>query len=90
MRALPFGVPKFMISTLASGQVKPFVGVRDIAMLNSVVDISGLNRIRRTVLANAAKAEVIAQAVRENEAELPGSFAVVAPDSIRLRRSGGA
>jgi uncharacterized protein (UPF0261 family) len=56
MRALPFGVPKLMVSTLASGQVKPFVGVRDILMLPSVVDISGLNRISRTVLANAAAA----------------------------------
>src|SRR3954471_6897040 len=56
MRALPFGVPKLMVSTLASGQVKPYVGVRDILMLNSVVDISGLNRISRTVLANAVGA----------------------------------
>lgn len=56
MRALPFGVPKVMVSTLASGQVKPYVGVRDILMLNSVVDLSGLNRISRTVLANAAAA----------------------------------
>jgi uncharacterized protein (UPF0261 family) len=56
MRALPFGVPKLMVSTLASGQVKPFVGVRDILMMHSVVDISGINRISRTVLTNAANA----------------------------------
>jgi uncharacterized protein (UPF0261 family) len=56
MRALPFGVPKLMVSTLASGQVKPYVGVRDILMMNSVVDVSGLNRVSRTVLANAAGA----------------------------------
>src|SRR5207249_913162 len=56
MRALPFGVPKLMVSTLAGGQVAPYVGVRDVAMLPSVVDISGLNRISRTVLANAAAA----------------------------------
>ena len=56
MRALPFGVPKLMVSTLASGQVKPFVGVRDIMMLHSVVDISGINRISRMVLLNAANA----------------------------------
>jgi uncharacterized protein (UPF0261 family) len=54
MRALPFGVPKVMVSTLASGQVRQYVGVRDILMLHSVVDISGLNRVSRTVLANAA------------------------------------
>jgi uncharacterized protein (UPF0261 family) len=58
MRALPFGIPKLMVSTLASGQVKPWVGVRDIFMLHSVVDISGLNRISRTVLTNAALAMV--------------------------------
>ena len=58
MRALPFGVPKLMVSTLASGQVQPYVGVRDICMMHSVVDISGLNRISRTVLANAAAAMV--------------------------------
>lgn len=56
MRALPIGVPKLMVSTLASGQVRPYVGVRDICMLHSVVDISGLNRISREVLANAAAA----------------------------------
>lgn len=56
MRALPFGVPKLMVSTLASGQVKSFVGVRDIMMMYSVVDISGLNRVSRTVLTNAANA----------------------------------
>src|SRR5262249_6889468 len=58
MRALPFGVPKLMISTLASGQVRPYVGVRDIMMLHSVVDISGLNRISRVVLSNAARAMI--------------------------------
>jgi uncharacterized protein (UPF0261 family) len=58
MRALPFGVPKLMVSTLASGQVRPYVGVRDILMMPSVVDISGLNRISRTVLTNAARAMI--------------------------------
>jgi uncharacterized protein (UPF0261 family) len=58
MRALPFGLPKLMVSTLASGQVRPYVGVRDIVMMHSVVDISGLNRISRTVLANAAHAMI--------------------------------
>jgi len=58
MRAMPFGVPKLMVSTLASGQTRPYVGERDIAMLYSVVDISGINRISRTVLTNAAMAMV--------------------------------
>jgi len=45
-----------MVSTLASGDVRAFVGAKDIVMLNSVVDILGLNRISRTVLAEAAHA----------------------------------
>jgi uncharacterized protein (UPF0261 family) len=56
MRALPFGIPKLMVSTLASGQVRQYVGVRDVLMMPSVVDISGLNRISQTVLTNAANA----------------------------------
>jgi uncharacterized protein (UPF0261 family) len=56
MRALPFGVPKLMVSTLASGQVRPYVGVRDVLMLHSVVDLCGLNRISRSVLERAALA----------------------------------
>jgi uncharacterized protein (UPF0261 family) len=68
MRALPFGVPKLMVSTLASGQVRPYVGVRDILMMHSVVDISGLNRISRTVLSNAAGAMI--GMVRQNPSRL--------------------
>jgi uncharacterized protein (UPF0261 family) len=74
MRALPFGIPKLMVSTLASGQVKPYVGVRDILMMHSVVDISGLNRISRAVLSNAAGA-IIGMVRRRAEpvADAPGS-----------------
>jgi uncharacterized protein (UPF0261 family) len=67
MRGLPFGIPKLMVSTLASGQVKPYVGVRDILMMHSVVDISGLNRISRTVLTNAARAMIGMVAGRAQE-----------------------
>lgn len=56
MRALPIGVPKLMVSTLAAGDVSHYVGAKDILMLNSVVDISGINRISRQVLGNAAAA----------------------------------
>jgi uncharacterized protein (UPF0261 family) len=56
MRALPLGIPKVMISTLAGGDVKPFVGLKDITMIPSIVDISGLNRISRKVIAQAAAA----------------------------------
>jgi uncharacterized protein (UPF0261 family) len=58
MRALPYGVPKLMVSTLASGQVAPYVGVRDILMMHSVVDLCGLNRFSRMVLVNAAHAMI--------------------------------
>jgi uncharacterized protein (UPF0261 family) len=56
MRALPLGVPKVMVSTLASGQVRQYVGTKDIFMLHAVVDLSGINRISRAVLRNAAAA----------------------------------
>lgn len=56
MRELPPGFPKVMISTLASGEVAHFVGSGDIMMINSIVDISGLNRISRAVLTRAAQA----------------------------------
>jgi uncharacterized protein (UPF0261 family) len=56
MRALPLGVPKVMVSTLASGMVRQYVGDKDIFMLNSVVDILGLNRVSRPVLSQAARA----------------------------------
>ena len=56
MRALPLGLPKVMVSTLASGMVRQFVGDKDIFMLNSVVDILGINRVSREVLSQAARA----------------------------------
>ncbi|MDB5392075.1 MAG: hypothetical protein JWM11_7721 [Planctomycetaceae bacterium] len=56
MRALPIGIPKLMVSTLASGQTRPYVGDKDILMLNSVVDIIGINRVSRLVLGEAARA----------------------------------
>ena len=56
MRALPFGVPKVMISTIAGGDVSAFVGSKDITMVPSIVDISGLNRLSRQVIVQAAAA----------------------------------
>ena len=56
MRALPVGVPKVLVSTVASGNVAPYVGPADIAMIYSVTDVQGLNRISRRVLGNAAHA----------------------------------
>lgn len=56
MQALPVGVPKLIVSTMAAGDTRPYVGESDIAMLYPVVDIAGLNRLSRQVLANAAAA----------------------------------
>jgi uncharacterized protein (UPF0261 family) len=56
MRSLPVGVPKVMVSTVASGDVGAYVGPADIAMMYSVTDVAGLNRISRRVLGNAAHA----------------------------------
>ena len=56
MRALPYGFPKLMVSTLAAGDTRPYVGTRDICMMPSVLDIAGLNRVSRRILSNAAGA----------------------------------
>ena len=56
MRSLPFGLPKVMISTMASGMTRPFVGTRDIVMVHSVADIAGLNTVTRSVFRNGAVA----------------------------------
>lgn len=56
MRQLPVGVPKVMVSTLASGDTRPYVGTSDICMMYSVADFTGLNRLTRIILSNAAKA----------------------------------
>ncbi|HEV8462177.1 MAG TPA: Tm-1-like ATP-binding domain-containing protein, partial [Gaiellaceae bacterium] len=56
MRALPVGVPKLMVSTMASGDTRPYVGAVDVTMTYSVVDIAGINPISERILANAAAA----------------------------------
>lgn len=56
MRALPVGFPKVMVSTMASGDTRPFVDIKDITMMFSVADIMGLNRVTRRILANAVGA----------------------------------
>jgi uncharacterized protein (UPF0261 family)/ABC-type branched-subunit amino acid transport system ATPase component len=56
MRALPIGCPKVMVSTMASGDTRPYVGPSDICMMYSITDVSGINRISEKVLANAAHA----------------------------------
>jgi len=56
MRTLPVGVPKLIVSTMASGNTAPYVDVKDITLMYSVVDIAGLNPLSRRILANAAGA----------------------------------
>ena len=56
MRALPVGVPKLMVTTLASGDTSPYVGTSDIVMMPTVVDVAGLNRISRMIFTYAAGA----------------------------------
>ena len=56
MRALPCGFPRLMVSTLASGDIKPYVGTTDICMMPSVLDIAGLNYVSRRIIGNAAAA----------------------------------
>jgi uncharacterized protein (UPF0261 family) len=56
MRALPIGFPKVMVSTLAAGNIAPYVGTKDIIMIPSIVDVSGMNRLSRLLLARAAGA----------------------------------
>ena len=69
MRALPMGVPKVMISTLAGGDVTAFVGSKDITMIPSIVDISGLNRISRQVIVQGAAAVAAMVQAETPEAE---------------------
>jgi uncharacterized protein (UPF0261 family) len=90
MRAVPVGVPKLIISTLASGDTRPYVGASDVSMTYSVVDISGLNRISERILANAAGAiaGMAKVQVEENEGRpLIGAtmFGVTTPAVTRAR-----
>ena len=73
MRSLPVGVPKLMISTVASGDVQMYVGPADIMMMHSVADVQGLNSITRQVLGNGAHA--MAGMVNARKAGVPGSTA---------------
>ena len=77
MRALPIGVPKVLISSVASGNVAPYVGPSDIMMLYSVTDVAGLNTVSRQVLANGAAAMVGMVKARSASAE---------PDRAAARR----
>jgi uncharacterized protein (UPF0261 family) len=68
MAALPVGLPKLLVSTMASGDVSPYVGAKDVCIMYSVVDVAGINRISRLVLGNAAAAMAGMVAARERAA----------------------
>jgi len=89
-KALPVGVPKLIVSTVASGDTRPYVGATDVSMTYSVVDISGLNRISERILSNAAGA--IAGMAKVRVEETPGRpligatmFGVTTPAVTRAR-----
>ncbi len=93
MRTLPVGVPKVMVSTVASGDVRPYVGTKDICLAYSVTDIAGLNRISRLVLGNAAAAAagMALGSARTTSAEQPPlvaitMFGVTTPCVLRVQR----
>src|SRR5581483_1474074 len=77
MRALPVGFPKVMVSTLAAGDTRPYVGIKDIVMLYPVVDIAGLNTLSRRILRNAAAA-IIGMVSREEDPSGAGKPVVAA------------
>ena len=68
MAVLPVGLPKLLVSTMASGDVSPYVGAKDVCIMYSVVDVAGINRISRLVLGNAAAAMAGMVAAREQAA----------------------
>jgi uncharacterized protein (UPF0261 family) len=76
MRSLPAGFPKVMVSTLASGDTRPFIGTKDIVMMYPIVDIAGLNRLSRRILGNAAAA--IVGMVNQESAEAAGTKPLIA------------
>jgi uncharacterized protein (UPF0261 family) len=76
MRALPFGFPKLMVSTVASGNTGPYVGTKDICMMPSVVDIAGLNHVSRRILSNASAA--ICGMVTSEPASVPNEKPAIA------------
>jgi uncharacterized protein (UPF0261 family) len=76
VRNLPIGVPKLLISTVASGDVSAYVGTADVTLMNSVVDVAGLNRISREIYTNAAAA--IAGMVQAERPQSSGERPIVA------------
>jgi uncharacterized protein (UPF0261 family) len=88
MRALPVGVPKLQVSTVASGDTRPYVGTKDITMMYSVVDVAGLNSISMKILSNAANAITgMVKAEKTIEGAKPLISTGIIPRSLLRKRS---
>lgn len=94
LRALPIGLPKLMVSTVASGNTAPYVDCSDITLMYSVVDVAGLNVVSRRVLSNAAHAMsgmVAAEVDQLSQSSLPAvgmtMFGVTTPCVTRIRET---
>ena len=91
MQALPIGFPKLMVSTMASGDTSPYVGVKDITMMYSVVDVAGVNAVSSKIFSNAAAAicgmaEQTLSAGEEKPIIAATMFGVTTPAVTRLRQ----
>jgi uncharacterized protein (UPF0261 family)/ABC-type branched-subunit amino acid transport system ATPase component len=80
MQALPIGLPKLMISTMASGDVRAYVGASDITMMHAVTDVQGLNRVSRLVLGNGARAIAAMAKSRLADLKREGALRRVEPE----------
>ena len=92
MRSLPVGVPKVMVSTVASGDTSGYVGTRDVVMIPSVVDVAGINRISARIYANAVGAvvgmvETVAPPVDEKPMVAMSMFGNTTPIAERCRQT---
>jgi uncharacterized protein (UPF0261 family) len=93
MRSFPIGFPKVMISTLASHDVRPFVGTKDILMFPTICDLNGINRILRKILKNAALAAVgmARQEFRDRDDRTPlvfiGTLGTSEPSALRIKQA---
>ncbi|OEU85628.1 hypothetical protein DB35_13500 [Streptomyces abyssalis] len=72
MRALPVGVPKLLVSTMASGDVSPYVGEVDVTLMHAVVDVAGINSVSRQIFGNAAAAISAMAVEHEARGDAPG------------------
>jgi len=91
MRALPLGVPKLLVSTMASGDIGGYVGTRDLCVMHAVTDIAGLNRVSRAILTNAARAVAGMVQADSDAAAMSGApliavtmFGITTPGVLRL------